>query len=188
MEIIQLSLVTLWVLVILNVVILIKHIRTFQTTPPSKFFNYNNVEFHKDKGIAISDQFPNIPLEDIRGNSISYNASDNCMFIFTSTGCKACSTLYPSISSFQKQYPYIKLFLFIYGDKETARQIITENELDNICVAHLRPEHLNAFKISIFPFSYLVSNNKVISKGVSNNAEHLHNIVRYSGIKKDKVS
>jgi hypothetical protein len=162
----------LWLLVLLNTVILMKHIKFVSKVNEmiSKAPERRTVLHGTEKGIPVEGQ---IPVTQVNGVELFKQSKSRTLLLFTAIGCKSCNGLYPILKTLTQKYPDTHIVVFMRGNQKDIDEKIQEH-LINVPVVQLEDEFIEQAKIQSFPFAYILgSDNKVLGKAVITLPEHL---------------
>lgn len=136
--------------------------------------------FQRPMGLELGTQAPLFTLSDIEGRSVSLRdfSGRQVLLAFTSTMCPACEQVYPSLKDFQEIHPDIAVLMISRGSQEDNRALAHKEGL-TFPVLNASEEVIRAYKVSAFPFFYLVDKQGIIaSRGIVLSLEQLENLVK----------
>ncbi|GED28823.1 hypothetical protein BAG01nite_49250 [Brevibacillus agri] len=168
-QLLQISLTTLWIIVILLILILIRFFKMIGNTQKKRSLSGSEL------GLAYGTKFPVEILRSIEDKefSVSNPEGDGTLLIVTSYSCSPCRSVYPIQNTIVSSYPRLKVINIMISNSGQAWEISDKFGLDSSKISLITMEQLHTIGISTFPYSYLLtSDGTIISKGVTNFKEH----------------
>lgn len=159
---ILITILTLWVLVLVNSFMLIKLYRVVATLK-KKELPKNSAGVPTGAVLPIQ-KFKNMLLKDI-----DLQTNKSRIILFSSFSCKVCHQIYPFFNSLKHDLKGIHLHIFMLATEEQAKQISAEYKISLDDITLITHEDLPPLGVTGFPFAYYLSaKGKVISKGLVN--------------------
>jgi len=136
-----------------------------------------------DSGLELGTLFPRMNLVSVTGKLFSLfpeESAKHSIVLITSPSCNVCRELFTEIHAIRSQYENIQFIPMLSGDDLAIKDTIEKYNIGSP-VGQLIDQDLEQFKVSTFPFAYLLSPEGVIlSKNVISCKQDLNKLVRSS--------